>query len=219
MQVTVTLKVTVTYNIKGRNLIMPYARKDILIWQKGMYYHIYNRGARQATIFREATNFLFVISKIQEYCCSYEVAMIAYCLMPTHYHFLLRQEGEIPAGKLAQAVFNSYSKAYNKMYAHSGTLFEGRFRAKVIQTSSHLLHLCRYIHGNPVKDGIVADPRDWPYSNYLEWMGERSGKLADEDFIKEQFSSSEEYKQFLFEYLKTRCLPEGVQRHINEIER
>lgn len=198
---------------------MPYARKDTLIWQKGMYYHIYNRGARQMTIFRAQTNFLFVISKMKKYGRANKISIIAYCLMPTHYHFLVRQDGEEPAGNLPQAVFNSYSKAYNKMYSHSGTLFEGRFRAKVIQTSSHLLHLCRYIHGNPVKDGMVPEPGDWPYSNYLEWIEARPGSLVDREFIDEQFSNPAEYKRFLFEYLKTRCLPDDVQKHINEIEK
>jgi putative transposase len=198
---------------------MPYARKDTLIWQKGLYYHIYNRGARQLTIFRETTNYLFAISKIKEYSQAKRISVIAYCLMPNHYHFLLRQDGEEPAGDLPQFVFNSYSKAYNKKYAHSGTLFEGRFRAKVVESSGHLLHLCRYIHGNPVKDGLVAEPGDWPYSNYLEWIGERPGLLVDRDFIKAQFSNSEEYKRFLMEYLNSRRLPEDVMKHIHEIEK
>ena len=198
---------------------MPYARKDTLVWQRGMYYHIYNRGARQVTIFREETNYLYTISKIKEYSHARRIRVIAYCLMPNHYHFLVRQDGDDPAGYLPQFVFNSYSKAYNKMYLRSGTLFEGRFRAKAIQTSSHLLHLCRYIHGNPVKDGMVAKPGDWPYSNYLEWIGERPGTLVDRDFIKDQFSDPDAYKKFLVEYLHTLCLPNDVQNHIDQIEK
>ncbi len=184
-----------------------------------MYYHIYNRGARQLTIFREQTNYLFIIDKIQKYRKTNDVAVIAYCLMPNHYHLLLRQDGNDPAGNVPQSVFNSYSKAYNLKYSHSGTLFEGRFRAKAIQTKSHLLHLCRYIHGNPVKDGLVADPAEWPYSNYLEWIGERKGTLVDREFIENQFDNAEEYKKFLYEYLKSRQLPDDVKKFIDEIER
>jgi len=198
---------------------MPYARKDTLTWQKGMYYHIYNRGARQVTIFRKTTNYLFTISKIKEYSQSQKISVIAYCLMPNHYHFLVRQDGEEPAGHLPQYVFNSYSKAYNQMYSHCGTLFEGRFRAKVVRSTSHLLHLCRYIHGNPVKDGMVVEPCAWPYSNYLEWIGERSGTLVDRGFTQEHFFNIDAYKQFLIQYLNTRCLPDDVQKHINEIEK
>lgn len=198
---------------------MPYARKDLLTWQKGMYYHIYNRGMSRSTIFREENNYLFVIGKIKEVCHENQLSMIAYCLEPNHYHFCVRQDGDHPAGNLPQFVFNSYTKAYNKKYEHSGTLFEGRFRAKAIQTSSHLLHVCRYIHGNPVKDGLVANPADWHYSNYLEWIGERKGTLVDHKFIKEQFEDAEEYKKFLFEYLKSRQLPEDVVRFLNELEK
>ena len=198
---------------------MPYARKDLLIWQPGMYYHIYNRGARQLTIFREPTNYLFTLSKIQKYCQAYHISMIAYCLMPNHYHLLVRQNGDKSAGNLPQSVFNSYSKAYNKMYNQSGTLFEGRFRAKLVQSSSHLLHLCRYIHGNPVKDGLVSDPAKWPYSNYLEWLGERNGILVDREFIKRQFDHPQEYKKFLFRYLKSLNLPEDVQMFLDDLEK
>lgn len=198
---------------------MPHARKDLLTWQKGMYYHIYNRGAHQMSIFREPKNYLFVISKIRKYCKENNVAPIAYCLMPTHYHFLGRQDGDQPAGNVPQSVFNSYTKAFNKMYEHSGTLFEGRFRAKPIQNSAHLLHLCRYIHGNPVKDGLISDPADWPYSNYLDWIGERDGSLLDRDFIQHQFVNRQEYRKFLFQYLKSRDLPDDVIRFLGDLEK
>jgi REP-associated tyrosine transposase len=133
------IKVTVTSS--SRKSIMPYAHKDTLIWQKGMYYHIYNRCARQVTIFREPTNYLFTVAKFKKYSQANGIRVIAYCLMPNHYHLLVRQDRDELAGNLPQSVFNSYSRAYNKMYSHSGTLFEGWFRAKAIQTSSHLLHL------------------------------------------------------------------------------
>ena len=198
---------------------MPYARKDILTWQKGMYYHIYNRGVSKTTIFREETNFLFALKKIKKYSQANNISVIAYCLMPNHYHFLVRQDGEEPAGNLPQSVFNSYTKAHNIKYEHSGTLFEGRFHVKAIQNKSHLLHLCRYIHGNPVKDGLVTDPADWTYSNYLEWIGERDGTLVDRDFIENQFDNPEEYKKFLFEYLKSRQLPDDVKMFLDDLEK
>ena len=106
---------------------MPHARKDILTWQPEGYYHIYNRGARQGSIFREPANYLFVLARMRHYAKAFSISVIAYCLMPNHYHFLLRQEGEAPAGSLPQSVFNSYTKAYNKRYEQSGTLFEHRF--------------------------------------------------------------------------------------------
>ena len=84
---------------------MPYARKDLLTWQKGMYYHIYNRGVNRSTLFREPKNYLFTISKIKEYSLANHLAMIAYCLEPNHYHFLVRQDGDEPAGRSLKDAF------------------------------------------------------------------------------------------------------------------
>ena len=190
---------------------MPYSRKDTLTWQPGQVYHIYNRGVQRSTIFREPENYLFVIRRVKRYVKQFSLSVIAYCLMPNHYHLLLRQDGEEPAGLLPQRVFNSYTKAYNKRYEQTGTLFEHRYQAKLIKSSNHLFHLCRYIHANPVKDGLVADSADWPYYNYLEWVGERTGMLVDRDFIRTQFSYTANYKDFMLDYLRTRVLPEDVQ--------
>lgn len=139
---------------------MPRARKDELTWQLGGYYHLYNRGAHRLSIFREPENYLFLLRRLKNFLPGLELSIIAYCLMPNHYHFLIRQDGSPPAGLLIQRLFNSYTKAYNKRYGHSGTLFERRYLAKPVTETPHLLHLCRYIHANPVKDGFVAHPAD-----------------------------------------------------------
>jgi REP element-mobilizing transposase RayT len=87
---------------------MPQKRPTYL---PGQYYHFYNRSAHRKFIFREADNYLFVLRKVKKYLFELELNMIAYCLMPNHYHFLIRQLGEQAAGLLPQRVFNSYSKA------------------------------------------------------------------------------------------------------------
>ncbi len=197
---------------------MPLARKDSLAWITGGFYHIYNRAARQGSLFQERTNYLFVIARLQHYSRLLAVRVIAYSLMPTHYHLLLRQDGEASAGLLPQRVFNSYTKAYNKRYNLTGTLFEHRFQAKAILQTSHLLHLCRYIHANPVKDGLVDNPADWLYSNYLDWIGQRKGTLLDRDFVQVQFTDGAQYRTFVLDYLRSRSLPEDVQRYLNGLE-
>ncbi len=168
----------------------------------GHYYHFYNRGAHRWPLFREEANYYFVLGKIREYALSLKLTLIAYCLMPNHYHFLIRQDGDQPAGLLLQRVFNSYTKAYNKRYHHSGTLFEGNYDVVPVQEESYLRHLCRYIHANPVKAGLVKDPAEWDYSNYREWMGKRDYLLVDRDFIRAHFGSPERYREYLFEYLR-----------------
>jgi len=152
------------------------------------------------------------------YCSSLNLTPIAYCLLPNHYHFLIRQDGEHPAGLLPQRVFNSYSKAYNKRYGHSGTLFEGNYRATAVENEAYLLHLCRYIHANPVIHGLVDNPADWPYSNYLEWTGEREGTLVDRDFVRGYYPSTSDYREFVAQYIAERRLPDELAALLLEWE-
>jgi len=65
----------------------------------------------------------------------------------------------------------SCTKAINKRFNRVGSLFQGGYQAKRIQSDAHLLHLCCDIHENPVKAGLLGNPANWPYSNYLDWIG------------------------------------------------
>ena len=183
------------------------------------YYHIYNRGASQGNIFCEKDNYIFVLRKMKKYTQSLDLTLIAYCLMPTHYHFLTRQDGEHPAGLLPQRVFNSYTKAYNKQYDRSGTLFQGPYQVIHVDEQTYLLHLCRYIHANPVKDGLVSELEGWPYSNYLEWVGLRAGTLVDRDFIRGHFSRPDSYRAFVLDYLEERKLPQALDGYLGRWEK
>ena len=183
---------------------MPYARQDETTWLPGHYYHIYNRGARRLTIFREEANYLFVIGRMKKYCTRFSLTPIAYCLMPNHYHFLVRQDAHIPAGLLAQYTFNSYSKAYNRRYQNSGTLFEGRFKAVPVEEDRYLRHLCLYIHASPVKDRITRQVDLWPYANYLEWTGQRNGTMVDHDFVQAYFGGGAAYVDAMIDFIRRR---------------
>ncbi len=174
---------------------------------QGHYYYIYNRGSGRVEIFQEEDNYYFVLGRIKKYSHEFNLNLITYCLMPNHYHMLIRQDGEHRAGLLPQRVFNSYTKAYNRKNGHSGTLFEGHYKVVHVTGESHLRHLCRYIHANPVKDGLVKKPEEWPYSNYLEWIGKRQGTLVDRDFVEGFFDTSAVYQDFVRDFLIMRELP------------
>jgi putative transposase len=165
------------------------------------YYHIYNRGANKADIFLNDKDYVFLLKQIRKGVKEYDVSVIAYCLMSNHYHFLLRQNGEAKINEFMQAVFHVYSLAFNTIHRHSGTLFEGPFQAIFVDKSEYLLHLCRYIHRNPIEAGIVATPEQWHYSNYAEFIGKRKGILADHEFIQTNFGSPGVYKDFVMNYL------------------
>jgi len=153
----------------------------------GQIYHLYNRGAHRVSIFREKANYDYLLYTIKSYSCELKISILAYVLMPNHYHLLVRQDSDTRAGALCQRVFNRYSKAYNKRYHHSSTLFEGPYEAKGVETERHLCSACIYIHANPVKDGFVTHPKMWTYSNYREWIGTRKGTLYDPTIVQTYF--------------------------------
>jgi putative transposase len=138
--------------------------------------------------------------------------------MPNHYHWLVRQDGEEPAGRLPQLVFNRFGKAYNKRYNHSGTLFEGSYRVKWIGHEGYLLHLCRYIHANPAVHGLVDDVVDWPYSNYPEWTGMRDGTLVDREFVQAHFPLPGSYEAFVKQFIAQRRMPEALATYVRSWE-
>ena len=184
---------------------------------RGEYYHIYNRGAGHQPIVRESENYLYILRLIKTYAGESGIAVIAYCLMPNHYHLLLRQDGAAPAGVLPQKVFNSYTKAFNKRYDVTGTLFEGRYQAIHVAQDEYLLHLCRYIHANPMKDGLASYLEEWPYSNYHEWIGARAGALVDRAFVQAHFPPVQDYRQFVMDYLAGLSkLPDGIETYLLE---
>ena len=193
-----------------------------------IYYHFYNRGNNRQAVFFEPDNYLYFLSRLKKYLVPV-VKIIAYCLMPTHYHILVRvmlqtsevlKTSEVSAqvSLAMQKFLISYTKAINKRFERVGSLFQGQFQAKPIQNYPHLMNLCVYIHGNPVKDGLVAAPEDWIYSNYLEWLGQRDGTLVDREFIQENFGSPKEYKALVMEYIKTRYLPDDVRNYLDSLE-
>ena len=127
---------------------MPY-RGDV--FASGQYYHICNRGANCEPIFFDRANYEYLLRLVKGKVMQHGVSVIAYCLMPNHYHFLLRQELDSPLSKFVNAVFLAYVQAVNRQQERSGTLFQGRFRHVWVLREEHLAWLCRYIHMNPVR--------------------------------------------------------------------
>ncbi len=163
----------------------------------GQYYHIYNRGVEKRDIFTFDENYRFLLHRIIEFLPNYPVTFIAYCLMPNHYHFLVRAEEDGGISPFLQRLFNSYTQAFNQQEKRSGTLFEGRAKSALIDENSYLFHIARYIHLNPVRAGLTKRPEDWIYSNYLEFIGLREGTLYEAAFVNEQFGTPQEHHKFV----------------------
>lgn len=134
-------------------------------------YHIYNRSVLKIPLFKCAADYDRFKLKIVHYKKLYPVKILAYCLMPNHFHFLIR-EPENPlsekisnSSKFLQNLQNAYAKYFAIKYKHSGRVFQGVFKSKRIDSDAYLNEIVRYIHENPVRKKLVATPKDWPYSS------------------------------------------------------
>jgi len=165
------------------------------------YYHIYNRGHNGIDIFYEPENYAFFLRQFSRYVCGEHADVIAYALMPNHYHFFL----EVRSFEFSHSMQNfsiSYVKAINKRYKRSGTLYQGSFQAKIVAQNRYLLHLSRYIHLNPVSAGLVDQPEDWEYSSYRGYIGLREGTIPQPSIVLNQFqvpgkNGSKHYRSFV----------------------
>ena len=189
----------------------PFRKKE---FYQGGYFHIYNRGANQDLIFFNPDNFLYCLQLLGKYKIKYKISIIGYCLMPNHYHLLIRQDASNGISEFMRDVFNSYVQAVNLQQRRKGTLFQGRFRHIQIEKDEHILHLCRYIHLNPVKAGLTKLPEEWLYSNYLDWIGERKGILTDRSFMKDNFGNSTNYREFVMDYLQEKKAEKIIAKYM-----
>ncbi len=188
--------------IKNEGYIQHYAEQ---------YYHVYNRGANRQPIFISEENYHFLLRRVKEFLPLYPVRIVAYSLMPTHYHFLFRVDKEGSLSPFLQRLFNSYSQAFNRQQNRTGTLFEGRAKSILVDESNYVYALVRYIHLNPVVARMVSNPEDWCFSNYLEWIDSRDNGLFDPHFRELFFSSPDEYKEFVL------CdIPKALERKLSK---
>jgi REP element-mobilizing transposase RayT len=190
---------------------MPY-RKNI--FQEGGYYHVYNRGAGKEQIFFNAGNYEYCIYLMARYHDKYGISIIAYCLMPNHYHFLLRQNTTTPISTFINTLFSTYTLAVNRQQKRVGTLFEGRFRHVEVSRDEYFVQLCRYLHLNPVKAKLATNPSGWPYTDYLEWIGSRNMQLGDGALIRQYFSKEDGYEKFVLEYKDELEQNSGINKYL-----
>jgi len=167
----------------------------------GEVYHVYNRGAGRQDIFFEEDNYHYILRKAYKYAREFQLSIIAFCLLPNHYHYLIRQDGDIPVSKFPQSVFGGYSRALHYRYGKSGTLFEGPFKSKHVSSDQYLIQLCCYIHANPVRAGLVQHAEDWPYSDCVDWIRWRRADVLGKHSHRELVGDAETYQQIFDAYL------------------
>lgn len=127
------------------------------------------------------------------------VEIICYCLMPNHFHFLLRQIRENGITEFMSKVSNSYTKYINIKNQRVGPLLQGEFKAAHVGNNEQLIHVSRYIHLNPLVNYLTKNLEAYRWSSYLEYLKPEDDFICSKEIILDQFSSPDDYKQFLLD--------------------
>ena len=173
---------------------MPYRK---VVFRAGETYHLYNRGVNRGPIFFCPENWGHMIRLLKRFFRSELVDILAYCLMPNHYHLLVHLRDDDLSKRVMQPFGVSYTKAVNKQQGRVGPVFQGPFQAVHVSSDEQLMHLSRYIHLNPVNAGLVSKPEDWHFSSYRDYVGLREGTLPTRDLVLAHFPSGQAYREFV----------------------
>ena len=136
------------------------------------HYHVTSRGNERKDVFKSQKDREQFLSYLESAVNRYDAVIHAYCLMSNHYHLLL----ETPSGnlsKIMQHINGAYTSYFNVKRKRSGHLFQGRYKAIVIEADEYVQELSRYIHLNPVRANMVVRPEEYRWSSYLDYIGVR----------------------------------------------
>jgi putative transposase len=178
----------------------------------GKYYHLYNHSNGNLNLFRNDENFRFFLEKYIKYVHPF-VDTFAYCLMPNHFHFLVRvkeevskrsdlserserfERFEITPIQVTNAIKNwliSYTNSYHKVYGTRGNLYHQKIRRKIVSDDAYLLNLVGYIHLNPVIHEFTESIEDWEHSSYKEYLSNENS-FIDRQQVFDLFGDKENF--------------------------
>ena len=178
--------------------------------QPGKLYHVYNRGNNRDLIFYTPENYRYFLTKLRHYLTPH-VRILAWCLMPNHFHLLLqaRETIDLPScGQDFRIWLASYSRAIQRQQNRTGSLFQQHTRAKELRTEAYALACFCYIHQNPLRAALVRNLSLWVWSSYLDYAGPRRGTLCDQAAARDLLALPAEPEQV--KQLILQALPDDV---------
>lgn len=194
-----------------------------------LYYHIYNRGVEKRKIFQTERDYQRFLDNLRYYLHNQKIPftkfqrlperakavylkmnpetsekrrihLIAYCLMPNHFHLLLKGEQYDGVTLFVSDISNSHTRYFNIKHERVGRLLQGTFKSKEIVGEESLLQVSRYIHLNPILSELSKRPEEYPYSSYKTWTGQRKSSLLSQGLVTtwvERAGGFEGYKEFV----------------------
>lgn len=166
-----------------------------------LIYHVFARGNNRENIFFVTEDFQRFYHNLVRFRDSLNFTLYAYCLLPNHFHLLLRS-GKVPLSKIMQVLMTAYTMYINKKHGRVGHVFQGRFKSIVVEKETYLLELLRYIHLNPVKAGLVDKADQYPWSSYIKYLtpGEEDFLVETKEIMSMFSEDSHRQKRLLIEF-------------------
>lgn len=166
------------------------ARKPRVHYPGALYHAILRGNAGQGIFFGQEDHYRFYLI-LQEGIERYHHQIHAFCLMPTHAHLAIRV-GDIGLPRIIQNLAFRYTRWVNWRQNRTGHLFQGRYKAIMVDADSYLLELVRYIHLNPVRSGIIQSPEEYPWSGHRAYLGMETIPWLTTDWVLSMFSGRKE---------------------------
>ncbi len=170
----------------------------------GALYHVTSRGDRREDIYLDDEDRLDWLEVLARVCGRFNWVVHAYCQMNNHYHLLVETvDGNLSMGM--RQLNGHYTQRFNRRHSMVGHLFQGRYKAVLVQKDSYLLELTRYVVLNPIRAGMVDQLEDWPWSNYPAVAGlDKIPEWLNTDWVLSQFgkrrkTAIEHYHRFIME--------------------
>ena len=194
------------------NAVMP-KRNVIKQYGSDEYYHLYNRGVNKQEIFREPNDYYYFLSLLKRHLSdnsetdssgrpvkkySKEIELVAFCLLPNHFHMLVYLIEPTGIVDLMRSVMTAYTMYFNRKYKRTGTLYEGRFLASRITNEAYLWHVSRYIHLNALDNSV--DFKTYDYSSIAYFLGKKHASWMHENRLVEAEKDRREYSEFVSDY-------------------
>lgn len=191
--------------------------RDYKNFSKGEIYHIFNRGVNKEKIFLTKKDYEIFLHRLKENLFPELIDkkksswlerrrkilppnsfdLIAYCLMPNHFHLLIQQKANLPITKLISKICTSYSMCFNKTNNRIGAVFQDAFKAVLVENNEQLLWTSYYIHKNPIEANLVDDLKNYKWSSYLEYFDQQTSiNLCNKEIINGQFNTKDEYLRY-----------------------
>lgn len=192
----------------------------VIPFVNGEFYHLYNRGLEKQNIFENQrdysrflkTLFYYQIQNPKPKFSTYRqsktfpidtskkiLEILCFCLMPNHFHLLVKQIKDGGVTEFMRRFIHSYTKYRNVKYQRQGPVFQGIFKAVRVESDEQLIHLSRYIHLNPLVSFLTKDLKSYPWSSYSAYDGLSNDELMAKKEILGFFKSPEEYQKFVLD--------------------